>query len=215
MQWSSEKQHVGHIATRLRVSEHTVRRWIARFNHEGLSGLNDEPRTGRPCTYNADEISVVVATALTKPDDLALPFGHWTLDRLDFMHEDAQASILLTLERFYSVLPGHDGHRIGVDSDWGMIAGERDGNPVSSVSALNTVAVIYTSGSTGKPKGAALTHRGLVNHTTNFIKHYELQPSDRVLQFCALGFDTMAEELFPALDYRFYSLCDQRAHHHH
>ena len=26
---------------------------------------------------------MVVATALTKPDDLAFPFGHWTLDGLE------------------------------------------------------------------------------------------------------------------------------------
>lgn len=82
VQWASEGQRVPQIAARLGVTENTVRTWLKRFNEAGVAGICDEARSGRPPTYSAEEISVVVATALTKPDDLALPFGHWTLDRL-------------------------------------------------------------------------------------------------------------------------------------
>lgn len=34
-------------------------------------------------TYTPDEVSQVVATALKRPDELGLPFGTWTLDRLE------------------------------------------------------------------------------------------------------------------------------------
>lgn len=77
------------IARRLRVSEPTVRLWLGRFNAQGLDGLVDRPRSGRPATYTPDEVSEVIATALTKPDTLGLPFGSWTLDRLQaYLTED-------------------------------------------------------------------------------------------------------------------------------
>ena len=71
-----------------------MRNWLHRFNEAGLPGLFDEDRTGRPPTYGPEEVSVVVATALTKPDDLGLPFGHWTLDRLEvYLNEEKGIAI--------------------------------------------------------------------------------------------------------------------------
>jgi transposase len=70
------------LARRLQVTRHTIYAWLGRFNVEGLDGLQDRPRSGRPPTYSADQRAEVVAAALTRPDDLRLPFGCWTLDRL-------------------------------------------------------------------------------------------------------------------------------------
>jgi transposase len=70
------------IATELGVSERTVRRWVKRFSAQGLAGLTDAPRSGRPATYTADEVGELVAASLTAPQALGLPFGSWTLDRL-------------------------------------------------------------------------------------------------------------------------------------
>jgi transposase len=70
------------IARRLGVTRPTVYAWIDRFNAEGVDGLHDRPRPGRPPTYTADQRAEVLAAALTKPEDLGLPFGCWTLDRL-------------------------------------------------------------------------------------------------------------------------------------
>jgi transposase len=70
------------IARELRLSKHTVRQWLRRFNAQGLAGLADRPRSGRPPTYTPEEVGGVVALALTDPDALDLPFGCWTLDRL-------------------------------------------------------------------------------------------------------------------------------------
>ena len=60
----------------------TVRLWGKRFNRHGLDGLHDQPRAGRPPTYPAEVVGEVLAAALTKPTELGLPFGSWTLDRL-------------------------------------------------------------------------------------------------------------------------------------
>jgi len=45
--------------------------------------LNDELHSGRPATYTLDQVSLVIETALTKPEALGLPFACWTLDRLE------------------------------------------------------------------------------------------------------------------------------------
>ena len=83
-------ERVPAIARQLRLGADTVRLWLKRFNAHGLAGLRDEPRAGRPVTYPPEQVSEVVAAALTKPDELGLPFGSWTLDRLAVYLEEAK-----------------------------------------------------------------------------------------------------------------------------
>jgi transposase len=75
-------RRVAAISATLGVGHRTVRRWIHRFNAEGLAGLTDAPRRGRPPTYTPEQVGTVVVTSLTPPQELGLPFGSWTLDRL-------------------------------------------------------------------------------------------------------------------------------------
>lgn len=77
------------IARQVQQSEECVRRWIERFNTEGLDGLEDAPRSGRPRTYPEDAYSRVIAKARSLPPKPAdgeegevPPTCHWTLDRL-------------------------------------------------------------------------------------------------------------------------------------
>lgn len=64
------------------VSRPTVSTWIQRFNAQGLRSLEDRPRAGRPHPSTAEQRAEVIATALTDPKSLGLPFACWTLDRL-------------------------------------------------------------------------------------------------------------------------------------
>lgn len=70
------------VAKDLGLSRPTVYTWIHRLNDQGLLGLEDQPRAGRPHTYTAEQRAEVIAAALTDPKGLGLPFGCWTLDRL-------------------------------------------------------------------------------------------------------------------------------------
>jgi transposase len=70
------------VADRVGVGRMAAYEWLHRFNAEGLKGLTDHPRPGRPATYTADQKAEVIAAALTKPEALGLPFAAWTLDRL-------------------------------------------------------------------------------------------------------------------------------------
>jgi transposase len=85
---------VSAIARLLHVSEKVVRLWVKRFNANGLAGLADKPRAGRPTTYTPDEVGEVLAAALSKPLDLGLPFASWTLDRLEvYLNEEKSIPI--------------------------------------------------------------------------------------------------------------------------
>ena len=70
------------VAERVGIGRMAAYEWLHRFNAEGLKGLTDHPRPGRPHTYTADQRAEVIAAALTKPESLGLPFASWTLDRL-------------------------------------------------------------------------------------------------------------------------------------
>jgi len=75
-------RRVSQIVAEVGLSDWTVRKWLKRFNRRGLAGLQDKQRAGRPPTYSPAEVGEVVAARLTAPDELGLPFGSWTLDRL-------------------------------------------------------------------------------------------------------------------------------------
>jgi transposase len=70
------------VADRVGVGRAAAYEWLHRFNAEGLTGLTDHPRPGRPHTYTAEQRAEVIAAALTRPESLGLPFASWTLDRL-------------------------------------------------------------------------------------------------------------------------------------
>lgn len=88
---SAQGARVSAIVAELGLDEATVRLWIKRFNAAGIAGLADAPRAGRPPVYTPAQLGQVVATSLTDPASLDLPFGSWTLDRLTAYLNDAGA----------------------------------------------------------------------------------------------------------------------------
>lgn len=89
--WASHQGHrVMAIVGALGRDEKTVRTWITRFNAGGIPALVDGPRSGRPPTVTAEQTSAVIAIGLSRPADLGLPFGSWTLDRLTAYLQEAR-----------------------------------------------------------------------------------------------------------------------------
>ncbi|MGO8951087.1 MAG: helix-turn-helix domain-containing protein [Ktedonobacterales bacterium] len=73
---------VGAIAQRFHLAPATVYLWLHRFDVQGLAGLADQPRGGRPPTYTREQVGTIVATALSDPQTLGQVYSSWTLDRL-------------------------------------------------------------------------------------------------------------------------------------
>ena len=85
---ASRGESASAIAARVGLDGETVRKRIRRFNAEGLEALKDRHRSGRRRTYTPEQTATVIATALTKPETLGLPFATWTLDRVAaYLHE--------------------------------------------------------------------------------------------------------------------------------
>jgi transposase len=73
---------VGAIAEHFDLSPATVYLWLHRFEAHGLAGLADKPRGGRPPTYTREQVSQIIASALSNPQALGQSDASWTLDRL-------------------------------------------------------------------------------------------------------------------------------------
>jgi transposase len=87
-------ERVPAVAQQLGRSEPRVRHWVKQFNGQGLAGLQDQPRPGRPPTYPPEQVAEVIATALTAPQQLGQPFGCWSLDRLQaYLNEELEIGI--------------------------------------------------------------------------------------------------------------------------
>lgn len=99
--WQGER--VPAVARRVGRSEPRVRYWLKRFNASGLVGLQEQPRPGRPPEYTPEQVAEVIATSLTDPQTLGLPFGCWTLDRLQ-VYLNTQRGIGMKRSRIDEVL---------------------------------------------------------------------------------------------------------------
>jgi len=64
--------------------------WVKRFNEEGLVGLEDKPKAGRPPTHDQTVRSELISLALQKPETLGDPFKLWTLERLQTAFKERQ-----------------------------------------------------------------------------------------------------------------------------
>jgi len=119
-------------------------------------------------------------------------------ERLAFMLEDAQVSVLLTHEHLLNSLPEHKAKVVCLNSDLENIAHENVENPNSMTTPENLAYVIYTSGSTGKPKGISVPHQA-VNRLVCNTNYVQLQSSDRIAQASNCSFDAATFEIWGAL----------------
>jgi transposase len=66
------------IARKLGVSDDTVRKWRRRFGEDGLDGLRDLPRSGRPRVFAAAVVAEVKALACDLPADSDTALAKWS-----------------------------------------------------------------------------------------------------------------------------------------
>jgi transposase len=98
---SAERElKVADIASIVRESDDTVARWLKRYRAEGLEGLKDAPRAGRPSEITEAYRSKLLAAVRRRPRSLDLPYSLWTLQRLiDYLAEETGQRISLETMR--------------------------------------------------------------------------------------------------------------------
>lgn len=119
-------------------------------------------------------------------------------ERLRFMLEDAQVSVLLTRQQSVEQFGECKAKIVCLDRDWEAIAQESEDNPTTHAIADNLAYVIYTSGSTGKPKGVAVKHRA-VNRLVCNTNYIQLKSADKIAQVSNISFDAATFEIWGAL----------------
>ncbi|MEH2333884.1 non-ribosomal peptide synthetase [Nostoc sp.] len=135
-------------------------------------------------------LGILKAGGAYVPLDYAYP-----QERLAFMLQDAQVSVLLTQEKLKAGLPNHQAEIICLDTNWQSIDYGLD-NPTHNITSNNLAYVIYTSGSTGQPKGVQIQHRGAVNLLNAVAKEPGLTAEDTLLSVTSLSFDIAVSEIF-------------------
>ena len=78
------EQHmpVSEVAMIVRESGETVRRWFQRYRAEGINGLADAPRSGKPPRVTTFYRERLLELVRRRPRALDLPFSMWTAARL-------------------------------------------------------------------------------------------------------------------------------------
>ncbi len=145
---------------------------------------------------------VVAIYGILKAGGAYLPIDPgYPQDRVDFIINDANLSLILTTTALFSKLPKCESELLAVDQQWELIDQYPDHNPDIDICSTDLAYVIYTSGSTGKPKGVMNEHGAICNRLMWMQERFKLQEDDCILQKTPFSFDVSVWELFWPLLY--------------
>jgi len=111
---AEQKLTAPQIAEIVQKNDQTVRRWIRRFNAEGVNGLLDVPRPGAPHKVTSEYREKLLSAVRRRPRSLDLPYSLWALQRLvDYLAEQtglrvSTETVRLHLKALISSLADHN-----------------------------------------------------------------------------------------------------------
>ncbi|KAH8114567.1 nonribosomal peptide synthetase 12 [Phellopilus nigrolimitatus] len=191
-------EHIGEVIT------------YADLNHQanglaqGLRSLGVRPGS-RVCLLVQRSIPMVIGIlGILKAGGQYVPLdgGIVTQSTLDFVLEDSNSSVILTLQEFSHRLSENAGRPIVVlETAIERIRNEKrdPSKPLDLSSPNDGVYVIYTSGTTGKPKGVDVLHRNVTNLVCLEPGSIGMSPGMRVSQLLNVAFDMCAWEILGSL----------------
>ena len=118
-------------------------------------------------------------------------------DRLAFMVEDSEASVVLVQEALRESLPASSALVVSLDRTPEARIPSLPPQPAAGPEQL--AYTIFTSGSTGRPKGVMVSHRAILNHLRWLQDILPLGPESVLLQKTPFGFDASVTEFFNPL----------------
>ena len=163
---------------------------------------------------------LIALLAILKAGGAYIPLDpSYPQERLTFMFQDSQVSLLLTTSKIAQnslcasakASPNRiDNNQqppinpeqltvICLDKAWETINQENPENPTSNVNPTNLAYILYTSGSTGFPKGVAIEHRSTVNFINWAQTVFNPEQLAGVLASTSICFDLSVFELFVPL----------------
>jgi transposase len=99
--------HLGHppeaVAAMLAVGTSTIWTWHRRWRRDGLKGLVNQARSGRPTKATEAYVHQLDVVIEQDPAELGLSFALWTINRLR-LYLAEQTGILLSYTRFRALL---------------------------------------------------------------------------------------------------------------
>jgi len=119
-------------------------------------------------------------------------------ERLRFLLEDTQASVLITQLHLLDRIPQTDLVVLSLDRNQPHLVDKQESEPAAQFEPAHLAYIIYTSGSTGYPKGVMVQQEAFVNHIIAFAEQCGLTSQDRILCFHSLSFDASLEEICAA-----------------
>jgi transposase len=102
-------QHPEQVGEMVLVTSNTIYAWHKRWREQGLDGLRDGHRTGRPAKADRAYVQELERVLELDPRTLGLPFTIWTLNRLR-LYLAEQTDILLSYTRFRALM-SREGYR--------------------------------------------------------------------------------------------------------
>lgn len=102
--------HLGYkpeaVASMVAVAPSTIWNWHRRYRADGLVGLANRAKSGRPAKADADYLVEMERALATDPRDLGYAFSVWTINKLR-QHLAKHTGILLSYTRFRALLRKH------------------------------------------------------------------------------------------------------------
>lgn len=102
--------HFGHepeaVAQMLAVAPSSIWNWHRRWRQDGVAGLANAPKSGRPAKADVHYLEVLEQALNTDPSTLGYGFVLWTINRLRHYLAE-RTGILLSYTRFRSLLSKH------------------------------------------------------------------------------------------------------------
>ena len=102
-----EGQPPKEVAEFLGVSQPTVYDWHHRWQREGVEGLANRPKPGRPVKATASYVAQLEEALAQDPQDLGYAFSIWTTERLR-LHLKAKTGIEMKSTQFKALLKEND-----------------------------------------------------------------------------------------------------------
>lgn len=160
-------------------------------------GVKPESRVGLWVSRSFD--TVIGILAILKAGGTYVPFDpEYPRERVAYMLEDSQISVLLTQVEFEQQLPPHQALKVFIDDCEASLCQQKSTNPEVFVTSDNAAYIIYTSGSTGKPKGVVVTHRNVVRLMLATAQSFHFNEKDVWTLFHSYAFDFSVWEMWGA-----------------